>query len=631
MNRITDQKDLERIEATGAPTLAANSYTALAASAQAHAQRIALHFIPDGAVPTESLTWTYAELIGWVHAAANLFHAHGVGVADAVSYALPNVPEVYLTVFGAEACGIVNPINPLLEDEHMAGIMRAAGAKVLVTVGPDVDATTWAKMQRVIAQVPTLRTVFTVSAHGRNGRPSTVPSSTVGGVQVLDLWTALATRPRDGLLAPVRATADDVASCFHTGGTTGSPKLAQRTHRNQLANAWALQMGLGLAPHRVLLCGLPLFHANGVLVTAFLPLMNGHTVVVAGAAGYRDKAIISHFWEIIAHYRVNLFSAVPTILKALLTIPMNGADLGSLEYVVCGAAPLSTQLFTDFEQATGIKIIEGYGFTEGVCVNTLNPAHGERKIGSIGMRLPLHRMKVVVLDAQDRYMRDAAANESGVFVAHGINIFKGYKDPNDDRKAWVEINGERWYNTGDIGYVDADGYFWITGRRKELIIRAGHNIDPKSIEEPMGRHPAVAAVAAVSRPDAHAGELPVAYVELKPGATATEEDLLAHAQAHINERAAVPKHVRIIPQLPVTAVGKVFKPELEERQIAEVYTDVACGVPGVQSASVELVKQPDGRNLVVITVTGTDGDPSVHEALTKALSPFTIAYRIEQS
>lgn len=631
MIRIKDQQDLARVEAAGAPELAPNSYLALAASVAAHADHTAIHYIADGARPTEALHWTYAQLLDQVHAAANLFRAHGVGVEDAVSYTLPNVPEIYLTVFGAEACGTVNPINPMLEDEHIAGIMRAAGTKVLVTLGPDVDAAAWAKLARVIPQVPSLRAVFTVSATGRTGDKVEAPPSPASHVDVLDLWTSLADQPSDALAFPAMAGPDYVASCFHTGGTTGSPKLAQRTHRNQLANAWAVGASLGLSPHRVLLCGLPLFHANGVLVTMFLPLLNGHTVVVAGTMGYRDKAIIGHFWRIIAHYRVNFFSAVPTILKALLTVPRDGADISSLEYVVCGAAPLSTQLFNDFESATGIKIVEGYGFTEGVCVNTINPAHGLRKIGSIGPRLPLHTMKVVVLDEQERYVRDAERNEAGVFVAHGINIFRGYKDPNDDRKAWVVIAGERWYNTGDIGVEDADGYFWITGRRKELIIRAGHNIDPKSIEEPLGTHPAVAAVAAVSRPDAHAGELPVAYVELKAGATATEAELLAYAQAHIHERAAVPKHVRIIPQLPLTAVGKVFKPELEKRQVEEVYTEVAASVPGVDGATVSVEKQADGRHVAVITISTAQDRATVEASLVQALAAFTIPYRLQKA
>lgn len=152
----------------------------------------------------------------------------------------------------------------------------------------------------------------------------------------------------------------------------------------------------------------------------------------------------------------------------------------------------------------------------------------------------------------------------------GPNVFAGYRNPDQDTGLWLDLgDGRRWMNTGDLGRQDAQGYFYLTGRKKELIIRGGHNIDPASIEEPLHRHPAVQLAAAVGRPDVHAGELPVAYVQLKPGAGATEDELLSFAREQIGERAAIPKAIRLVAALPLTSVGKIFKPEFRQREIAD--------------------------------------------------------------
>jgi len=228
------------------------------------------------------------------------------------------------------------------------------------------------------------------------------------------------------------------------------------------------------------------------------------------------------------------------------------------------------ELMRGFQERTGLKILEGYGLTEGTCVSTCNPPLGERRTGSIGLRLPLQAMKAVVLDDAGVYLRDCAVGEAGVLAISGPNVFAGYRDPDQDKGLWLDLgDGRRWMNTGDLGRQDADGYFYLTGRKKELIIRGGHNIDPASIEEPLHRHPAVQIVAAVGRPDVHVGELPVAYVQLKPGVRATEDELLSFARDQIGERAAIPKAIRLVAAMPLTGVGKIFKPELRQREIAD--------------------------------------------------------------
>src|SRR5208282_945693 len=209
-------------------------------------------------------------------------------------------------------------------------------------------------------------------------------------------------------------------------------------------------------------------------------------------------------------YRVTMFSGVPTLYAALMQTPVGDSDISSLRFAICGAAPMPAALIPAFEAKTGVKILEGYGLTEGGCVSSVNPVAGERHAGSIGLPIPYQRMEDV--------------DEVGVIAISGPNVFKGYLDPRHNAGVFIDIDGERWLNTGDLGRRDPDGYFWLTGRKKELIIRGGHNIDPRLIEEALHKHPAVAAAAAIGSPDTHAGEVPVAYVQVKTGASVTEQE-----------------------------------------------------------------------------------------------------------
>jgi fatty-acyl-CoA synthase len=228
-------------------------------------------------------------------------------------------------------------------------------------------------------------------------------------------------------------------------------------------------------------------------------------------------------------------------------------------------------VFRDFQARTGLKILEGYGLTEATCVSSVNPPLGERRLGSIGLRIPGQQMKAVQLSEAGKYLRDCAPKEIGAIVIHGPNVFAGYLAPEQNQQLFVDAgDGERWLDTGDLGYADEDGYFWLTGRKKELIIRGGHNIDPALIEAPLHQHPAVQLAAAIGRPDAHAGELPVAYVQLKPGAQASGAELLVFLTQHIAERAALPKRIEIVAQLPLTAIGKIAKPALKRLEVADV-------------------------------------------------------------
>jgi fatty-acyl-CoA synthase len=424
---------------------------------------------------------------------------------------------------------------------------------------------------------------------------------------VHDFAQSLQRQPADRLISGRVIRPDDRSSYFCTGGTTGAPKIAMRTHANEVANAWSTGqfLGEGISAGKTLFCGLPLFHVNGVLVTGLLPFSRGAHVIIGTPSGYRGDGVIEHFWELVEHHRINFFSGVPTVYAALMQQPTRGRDLRSLEYGLCGAAPMPVELMRAFQESTGLKILEGYGLTEGTCVSTCNPPLGERRTGSIGLRLPLQAMKSVVLDDAGAYVRDCAVGEAGVLAISGPNVFAGYRDPDQDKGLWLEMNdGRRWLNTGDLGRQDAEGYFYLTGRKKELIIRGGHNIDPASIEEPLHRHPAVQIAAAVGRPDVHAGELPVAYVQLKPGVRATEDELLSFARDQITERAAMPKAIRLVAAMPLTGVGKIFKPELRRREIADTLR-TALHKAGAQTSRLEVINDPRFGIQIEATVAGS--------------------------
>ena len=228
---------------------------------------------------------------------------------------------------------------------------------------------------------------------------------------------------------------------------------------------------------------------------------------------------------------------------------------------------MPVDLFKAFQQKTGLKVIEGYGLTEGTAACCLNLPNGESKVGSIGHRFPYVDLMIAELDIDNQFARECDTNEIGSILIKGPIVSLGYKQTDQNASLWVNDDaGIRWLNTGDLGRIDDDHYIWLTGRKKELIIRGGHNIDPKEIEETLAEHPAVLIAAAVGRPDSYSGEIPVAYASVSQ--PTSEKELLEYCQQHIGERAAIPKAIIIDNELPVTAVGKIFKPELVRREIA---------------------------------------------------------------
>jgi len=266
-------------------------------------------------------------------------------------------------------------------------------------------------------------------------------------------------------------------------------------------------------------------------------------------------------WETVAKYRASTFSCVPTVLSILLRMPHENLDLSSLEYVICGAAPLPVEVFKAFENTFDCKVIEGYGLTEGTCASSVNPIPTERedrrKVGSIGIPLPGNEMKII-----DENGKDVPQNTKGEIVIKGDNIMKEYfKNP----EANAETLKEGWLHTGDIGHMDEDGFFYITDRKKDMIIRGGENIYPREIEEVIYSHPAVSMGTVIGVRDKIYGELPKAFVVLKEGESVTEEDIIAYCKKHLADF-KVPKYVEFRDSLPQTPTGKIQKQPLREEE-----------------------------------------------------------------
>ncbi|MBD8050229.1 acyl-CoA synthetase [Limnohabitans radicicola] len=568
-----------------------STYALIAASAQAHAERPALTFLETGQPGGPSTSWTYRELLQKIHQTANaLFHL-GVQSGDVVAILLPGGLAYHLALWGGEAAGIVQPLNPLLSEEKLLSLLRASGAKVLIAHGDDDDAHMRAKALRLQALLPSLQKVLLVTP--RNG-PVASPENLPAGV--LDFHALVNAEPSDRLLSERVFSASDIAAYFHTGGTTGAPKLARHSHAAQVFTAWANATVQGFQCTDVTLNGYPLFHVAGVLPGALCSLAVGMHVIIPTAAMFRNREVIQNYWRLVAHHRCTLMSGVPTVLAALAAVPLAGADIATLRGVRTGAAPLPPELSQRFRQTLGLHINESLGMTETAGLSTVAPPGMDAPAGCVGWPLPHARVRIAALNADGQATgTELPAGGKGMVLYQGPNLFSGYLDSAETARSFTP---DGWLITGDVGFVDEQGRLHLTGRAKDLIIRGGHNIDPKVIEDALGAHPAVALCAAVGAPDAYAGELPVAFATLKAGCEASEAELLGFTAERVDEGPAKPKSITILSTMPVTNVGKIYKPELRTLAtgaVVQALVDQACSAAGLpQDQRPRVVAEGDG-------------------------------------
>jgi len=598
--------------------LPASTFQLLLDAARTWPDGVATQWIPDPSAYTRCLAWTYADLAGTVTQIANALTALGVHRPDAVTLSAPNTSMLYATTLAAQAAGIVAPANPALSDEHLAGLIRRTQSRVVVTAGPELNEQLWPRMLAAARQAG-VTAVLALRPDGAHAAPPALPTYGLAGTGVTVAYLDEVTdgQPSDRLTGASLPAPEDLAAFVHTGGTTGAPKIAAHTHANQLACGRGIAEAAGLAAGEAALGGLPLFHVNALIVTGIAPMFAGLRVVWPGAAGYRDRALYARFWKIVQHYRIAAMSAVPTVYRTLTDVPVD-ADIAVLRLPIVGAAPLPSAVREAFAAHTGRRLLEGYGLTEATCATTFTPP-GQERPGSVGRVLPGQQVKAVRADGEGPWA-DCAPGETGALVIGGPAVFAGYvTDPgtSSPRVSRGDTVHDGWLNTGDLGSIDADGFVYLTGRAKDLIIRGGHNIDPRVTEEGLLSHPAVAAAAAVGRPDRHSGEVPVAYVVPTGPGRFDEAELQAWARTTIGEPAARPKRIYPIEAIPVTAIGKPYKPALAADAAARAAADVLAeaGLPGAQiTAAYE-----NGRP--AITVTGADPN-GVREAL--AGFPLTI-------
>lgn len=582
MTKFATQADVKAIEAESSwedRDLPKTMYQFLSKTAEAHGDRDALSFQLTAEDKDKGETLSWRALHGKVTQAANLFRSLGVGESDVVAYLLPNANETVFTLLGGMVAGIVNPINPLLDAEQIASILRETNAKVLVTLKSLPGSDVAQKASDAVALAPNVKTIIEVDLL----RYVPPPKSWIAGMirpknpfthnaKVLNFTKEMAAQ--NTTLDFADSKGDRIAAYFHTGGTTGMPKVAQHTYSGMVYNGW-LGETLLFDETDVLICPLPLFHVFAVHTVLMAVIAAGSHLVFPTPSGYRGDGVFDNFWKLIERYKVTFVITVPTAISALMQRPVN-ADVSSLKIAFSGSAPLPIELYNRFETATGVNLIEGYGLTEATCLVSINPVDGEKKVGSVGLPFPYTDVRILNCGEDGSIISECEIDEVGEICVSNPGVVDGNTYTEAAKNVGLFAD-EKYLRTGDLGRLDADGYLWITGRAKDLIIRGGHNIDPAEIEEALAGHPAVGFAGAIGQPDSFAGELPCVYVELVEGADVSVEELMSFAKKHVHERAAVPKYLEIMPELPKTAVGKVFKPELRRMAITRVYNAALSG------------------------------------------------------
>jgi long-chain acyl-CoA synthetase len=452
---------------------------------------------------------------------AGLLHKRGLKPGDRVGIMMPNVAEVPVVYYGVlRAGGIVVPMNPLLKAREVAYYLGDSGAGLIFAwhafAGEARDGAEQAKAEPIV----------------------------VDSVGFPDLLASVAP---DYEVA--NTDDEDTAVILYTSGTTGHPKGAELTHGNLISNTDVTRTDIVRAhPDDVIFGGLPLFHVFGQTAALNVAVASGACLTLL------PRFDAGHALRIVADHRVTVFEGVPTMYVALLHAPDRADyDTSALRMCISGGAALPVEVLRAFDEAFGVPLLEGYGLSETSPVASFNHPDREHKPGSIGTSIRDVRMRVV--DGDDH---EVPQGEVGEIVIRGPNVMKGYWQRPE---ATAEAIRDGWFHTGDLARVDSDGYFYIVDRKKDLIIRGGYNVYPREIEEVLYEHPAVAEAAVIGLPHPSLGEEVGAAVALKPGASATAEELRDYVKAQVAAY-KYPRHVWIADALPKGPTGKIQKRDI---------------------------------------------------------------------
>lgn len=497
----------------------------------------------------DAASLNYQQLVSAIFRTARAIHGLGQSRGKAILYlGLPS-SDGFVAFWGAQIFGAVWPVNPMLSLAQLQRLAREMPVAAVVAPGVSVSADIHAKAAALATSL---------------GAPLVIADDepAPGAPSLVRLSAGLSDAFPDEDLP----SDHDIVACFPTGGTTGLPRIARLSHRNQIAGMMATALIHEPSPDIVTANGLPLFHVGGGVIATTRALALGQTLVQLSPAGFRASRLMERFWEIARTHAISQLIAVPTIFSDIIERWPGGDN--PIRHFIAGASKLPAALNDRYEQKLGIGIHEGYGMTECSGFATGN-AVGERpRAGSAGRPLPFHDVRVCAVTPAGGFRHWRPPGERGRVVVRGPAVFTGYCDEGGTREKFlVDAQGVRWLDTGDNGSFDENGDLWLTGRDKDIIIRGGHNIDAASIEDSLLAHPAVSDAAAVGLPDARVGELPMAFVSLAAGHTATEAELAAFARDHADEPAAAPVRVVILDTLPRTAMNKIFKPELRRRAL----------------------------------------------------------------
>jgi fatty-acyl-CoA synthase len=617
LRSIADVEALERVPlGERIPSWDANHW--IRAGLDRAPDKTAIQYVADGRPDTPPVAWTYRELKARTVAAANLFRSLGVGETDAVLYLMPTIPALYTVMLASLAAGVSCCVNWMLEPSHWTGLIAASRAKVVVVLGPTAGYEIWEKFQTIRDQLPAGVRVLTVQMPGDRQLPDS------------DVELLSSRQPGDTLAFARKCGPDDIAAYVHSGGTTGSPKLVRLTHRGFCYKFWANTLVMAHTADDVIFSDYPMFHIAGFFGRGIMAIADGMQIVIPSPIGARDKAFIENYWKFVERYRISILSGVPTTLAQLSKNPPRGEDLSSLRpYGVTGSTAFPAEVGRQLEKICGVRMMASYGATEYTQNVAQPPRDGDPRYGSAGLRLPYTQIRIVEIDDEGRIVHEHGVDEIGLVVVKGPSVTPGYVD--GEANQGILLPGG-WFNSGDLGRIDADGYLWITGRAKDVIIRGGHNIDPTVIEETLLKHPDVVLAAAVSMPDAYAGELPVAYVQLVPDARTTAEEVQAFAAAHSPERAAAPKQIILMDRMPLTHVGKPAKVQLRLDAARRAFTAALADVAGAGRVSVEMVADAKQGNRAMIQVAPPAGadradiEGRIRERMKYYATPFSVEW-----
>jgi long-chain acyl-CoA synthetase len=473
--------------------------------------------------------FSYAQFEQAVTRAVRLLQSHGVGKSDVVSLLMPNSAEYIIAYFACWQLGaLAGPVNSLLKEEEISFVLNNSEAKTIL-----LHSEFQARLDNIRKDLPHLKSMIVFDDEAQATGDFANPSSTELSLPDIKLH--------------------DEAIIIYTSGTTGKPKGCLLTHGNLIANARQISQWLQFTKDDRLLTIMPLFHMNAVSVTTMSALYAGGSTVVS------PRFSASRFWQIISHYEITSFGSVATMLSMLLTTYPDGVPAGlktdQLRFAMCGSAPVPAEVMQRFEETFSCLVIEGYGLSESTCRSTFNPPDQHRRPGSCGMAIG-NEMKVV--DEEDW---EVPNGELGEILLRGDNILKGYYK-NDEATATAFRNG--WFHTGDVGYRDDDGFFYIVDRKSDMIIRGGENIYPREIDEVLYQHPAVAAAATIGVPDPLYGEEVTAFVVLKEDKGASEDELIKYCRERLADY-KTPKTIRIVASIPKGPTGKLLKRELAKQ------------------------------------------------------------------